>query len=216
MSDYNREQADAIRMAREHLAALPVHRAERLRREVQPYLGFRAEVDRFQQEYLVDLCTEKCFSSRTSACCGREGILTFFADVVINVLLSSEENINRLLTTLDEDRGGFNCVYLAESGCRWRLKPIVCAMFLCDHAREMVLAPNDALSRRWEELRREELRYTRPTQPVLFDDVERYFLEVGCESPLMYLHRSPGLLRLKAKHGVGVQPGRVPATASGC
>jgi hypothetical protein len=30
--------------------------------------------------------------------------------------------------------------------------------------------------------------------------LEALFIEAGFDSPLMYLHRSPGLLRLKARH----------------
>jgi len=40
-------------------------------------------------------------------------------------------------------------------------------------------------------------------ESTLHDELENFFIEAGCNSPLMYLHRSPGLLRLKAKHGLG-------------
>jgi hypothetical protein len=200
MSGYNRQQKDALLMVRRHLGDLSPPRREELRESIDPYLAFRREAARFQEEYFSSLCSQKCFSSRTSACCGREGILTFFADVVINVLLS----------TLDRDRGGWNCVYLDEAGCRWRLKPIVCEMFLCDEAREKVLGGSEDLALQWEDLRQRERLFTRPTQPVLFDDLEHLFIEAGFESPLMYFHRSPGLLRLKARHGLvtGEKPQR--------
>jgi hypothetical protein len=38
---------------------------------------------------------------------------------------------------------------------------------------------------------------------VLFDDLEAFFIDCGCTSPLMYLHNSPGLLRVKQKRGQG-------------
>jgi hypothetical protein len=203
MSGYNRQQKDALLMVRRHLGDLSPPRREELRESIDPYLAFRREAARFQEEYFSSLCSQKCFSSRTSACCGREGILTFFADVVINVLLSTEDEIDSLLSTLDRDRGGDNCVYLEEAGCRWHLKPIICEMFLCDEAREKVLGGSEDLALRWEDLRQRERPFTLPTQPVLFDDLESLFIEAGPESPLMYFHRSPGLLRLKAKHGLG-------------
>jgi len=164
-------------------------------------LEFRADVACYQKEHFADICSQKCFTSRTSACCGREGIITFFADIVINVLLSANEEIDKLLQTLKQDVGGFNCVYLSETGCLWRLKPIVCEMFLCDHAKKNILAENALLSRQWEGFSQKERLYTWPTRPVLFDELESFFMEAGFDSPLMYLHRSPGLLRLKAKHG---------------
>ena len=65
----------------------------------------------------------------------------------------------------------------------------------------------------WEEFRQEERLYTWPAKPVLFDELEIIFIEAGFDSPLMYLNRSPGLLRLKAKHGLLSQTS-VKATGS--
>ncbi len=146
------------------------------------------------------MCTEKCFTSQTNACCGRDGIATFFADVVINALLSTAEEVDALLRKLSKDPGGFKCVYLTEKGCLWRLKPIVCEMFLCEHAKDTVLGKDDTLRDHWERLRRREKRYTWPSRPVLFDELEEMFIRAGFDSPLMYFHRGPGLLQVKAKH----------------
>ncbi len=35
-----------------------------------------------------------------------------------------------------------------------------------------------------------------------FDMIEAYFIAAGCFSSLMYLHNSPGLLRVKRKAGI--------------
>jgi len=59
------------------------------------------------------------------------------------------------------------------------------------------------LEHRWQKLQRQEKSFTKPDRPVLFDDLERFFIERGYESPLMFFHHSPGLLRLKKKHNVG-------------
>ena len=198
-SDYNQQQKDAILMVRRHLSALPLSELHHLKQRIQSYLRFREDVASFQQQHLADICSEKCFTSQTSACCGREGIATFFADVVINVLLSTDKDADKLLDALDLDTGGFNCVYLNETGCLWRCKPIVCEMFLCDHVKNSVLAAEKSLQSQWEKLRRQERLYTWPTRPVLFDELEDFFIQAGFDSPLMYLHKSPGLLRLKAK-----------------
>lgn len=199
LSPYNQQQRDAILMVRNYLLCLPPSQLGWLKQRIRSYLKFRKVVASFQEEHFADICSQKCFTSRTSACCGREGIITFFADVVINVLLSTEHEIDKILEALEKDTGGFNCVYLNEGGCLWRCKPIVCEMFLCEHAKNSVLADNENLTSEWQVLRQRERRYTWPTRPVLFDELEDLFLRAGFDSPLMYLHKSPGLLRLKAK-----------------
>ena len=202
LSPYNQQQKEALLMVRQHLFGLPLSQLHRLKQRIRSYLGFREAVASFQKMHFADLCSEKCFTSYTSACCGREGIITFFADVVVNVLLSTQEEIDVLLDILDTDTGGLNCVYLNNTGCLWRAKPIVCEMFLCEHAKNLVLDNNKALKSQWETFRQRERRYTWPTRPVLFDELEDCFIDAGFDSPLMYLHRSPGLLRLKARHGL--------------
>jgi len=203
MSEYNRDQWEALLMVQRYLAGLPASAIERLREAVEPYLQFRSEVSLFQRLFFSEICTQACFTTRQSACCNRDGIATFFADVVINALSSSEEDLNHIKTALVNDPGGFKCVYLVEKGCVWRLKPIVCEMFLCDRARETVLAKNKALNDRWEGLLLKEKLFTWPDKPILFDDLEELFLEAGLKSPLMYCHLSPGLLRVKAKRRRG-------------
>jgi hypothetical protein len=188
---------EAFLMARRYLGSISPSRKNRIKEWVRAYLKFRGETAQFQKQHFSEMCTYKCFTSQTSACCGREGIATFFADVVINVLLSSPREVDDILETLAHDRGGLNCVYLTEQGCLWRLKPIVCEMFLCKQAKDCVLKGNSTLGVQWEKLRRRERRYTWPSRPVLFDRLEELFIRSGFQSPLMYLHRSPGLLRIK-------------------
>jgi hypothetical protein len=199
MREYNRDQFDTIVMVQRHLGERSRSYIGQLKRRIRPYLKFRGDVADFQKQCFSEVCSQKCFTSRTSACCGRDGIATFFADVVINVLISSEEEVNTLLQTLSNDPGGFKCVYLTERGCRWRLKPIVCEMFLCDHAKESVLEKDNALQGHWKKLRQREKRYTWPNRRVLFDELEEVYIQAGLQSPLMYFHRSPGLLRMKAQ-----------------
>ena len=201
-SRYNEDQRSALLTAREGLERIDPARRREVERAVAPYLSFREEVARFQSAHFSGVCTGRCFTDGTSACCGREGILTFFADVVLNLMVSGRGAADLLLTALAQDRGGSGCVYLSRGGCLWGLKPIVCEMFLCDEAKEKVLAPEPALERRWEELRSREKDFTLPVRPVLFDALEELFIEAGHDSPLMYFHKSPGLVRLKKKHGV--------------
>ncbi len=203
ISEYNQQQKDAILMVSNYLSHLPASKLRWFKQRINSYVQFRKAVNSFQEAHFSDICSQKCFTSRTSACCGREGIITFFADVVINVLLSTDKQIDTLLKILERDTGGFNCVYLNENGCTWLCKPIVCEMFLCEAAKNSVLADSESLASQWALFRRRERMYTWPTRPVLFDEFEGFFLNGGFDSPLMYLHKSPGLLRLKAKHGLG-------------
>ncbi|UCF82767.1 MAG: hypothetical protein JSV50_16465 [Desulfobacteraceae bacterium] len=196
-SEYNRDQIEAFAMVRQYLRSLSRSRSSQIKQWIKPYLRFRDDVAGFQRQHFSEICTQKCFTSQTSACCNREGIATFFADVVINVLLSSDREVDALLDILSQDRGGFKCVYLTENGCLWRLKPIVCEMFLCKHAKDAVLENNDVLGTQWEKFRRRERRYTWPSRPVLFDKLEELFIRAGFDNPLMYFHHSPGLLRVK-------------------
>ena len=205
LSEYNQQQKDAIIMVRQHLSHLPTSKLRWLNRRIKSYVQFRKAVNFFQEKHLSNICSQKCFTNSMSACCGREGIITFFADVVINLLLSTNKQIDTLLEILERDTGGFNCVYLNENGCLWLCKPIVCEMFLCDTAKNSVLAESESLATQWARLRRRERMYTWPTRPVLFDELEAFFLNGGFDSPLMYLHKSPGLLRLKARHGSEVR-----------
>jgi hypothetical protein len=201
MSEYNQQQIEAFMMVRQYLQGLSRSRIGQIKRRIRNYIRFRFDVAEFQALHFSEICTHKCFTSQTSACCGREGIATFFADVVINVLLSSQGEVDAVMQAIFTDRGGFKCVYLTGDGCVWRLKPIVCEMFLCRQAKETVFSTNDALRNRWERLRRRERRYTWPSRPVLFDELEELFIRAGYDSPLMYLHNSPGLLRVKERSG---------------
>ena len=197
-SPYNKEQLDAIKIIREHLDACQNFEIESLKARLKTYLAFRRQTAEFQDRHMSEICNHNCFTSWTSACCGREGIMTFFADVVINILLSSKEEIETLTQTLISDIGGTKCVYLSnEKGCLWHLKPIVCEMFLCDQAKKTVLETDDQLKLEWEKLRKKEKDFTWPDKPVLFDEIEEIFINAGLDSPLMYFHKSPGLLRVK-------------------
>ncbi|NJL59913.1 MAG: hypothetical protein HC887_10000 [Desulfobacteraceae bacterium] len=117
--------------------------------------------------------------------------------MIINALMSDKQEISRLFEVLMQPDYGFKCVYLGEHGCLWKIKPIVCEMFLCDSAQDKVFGQHPELKQKWEVLKQHQKRFTWPDKPVLFDMLEEYFLDIGCSSPLMYLHNSPGLLRIK-------------------
>jgi hypothetical protein len=207
MTEYNREQLEAIGLVRNHLKTSSSPELSRLRRRIRSYLRFRKETDQFLQRYFSGVCTHKCYQDHHSACCGREGITTFFADVVINVLVSSDEEIDRLVQALQAPNIGLKCVYLGKKGCLWRIKPIVCEMFLCKDARETVFGKALKAHARWKRLRWREKRYTWPDHPILFDDLETVFIQAGHDSSLMYFHNSPGLLRVKSQAMRGGKPG---------
>jgi hypothetical protein len=197
MSEYNQEQYESLSMVRRHLATLGAQKIQNLKATLRDYLEFRRNVDALLNEHFAEICSQNCYRSRLSACCSREGIITFFADVVINALNASAAEIETMLKVLQQSNAGYKCVYLGEQGCMWRVKPIVCEMFLCERAQQGVFQEKPTLQGQWDELNRRKKRFTWPDRPVLFDDLEKYFMDAGYTSPLMYLHNSPGLLRVK-------------------
>lgn len=196
-SEYNREQAEAITIVKDHLKTLSPSALANLKARIKNYLGFRKDVDRFLRRHFSSLCTETCYQDHYSACCSYEGIITFFADVVINVMVSPDEEVDGLLQVLSLANLGPKCVYLGKRGCLWRVKPMVCEMFLCEPAKKKVFDKEPEAVRTWEKLKHRQKRYTWPNRPVLFDDLESYFIEKGYYSSLMYCHNSPGLLKVK-------------------
>jgi hypothetical protein len=202
MSDYQVEQMEALSLVRLHLKTLSRSEKEKLRALIAGYLEFRREVDRFLDARFGRVCDRSCYQSRLSACCSREGIITFFADVVINLLLSEEAEVEALVKVLNAENTGFKCAYLGPAGCLWRVKPIVCQMFLCEPAKARVFSEHPEAEADWQKLECRRKEFTWPDRPVLFDAIEKYFIAAGCASPLMYLHQSPGLLRVKRKAGI--------------
>ena len=197
MSSYQKEQLDTLNMVWRHLETIDEGEKQRLILKISDYRMFRSTVDAFLGEHFKTVCTLKCYQSHVSACCSREGIIAFFADVVVNVLVSEASEIEVLSKTLMKTNTGYKCIYLSDHGCMWRIKPIICEMFLCDSAEEAVFKRNPSAKRFWQELKQREKLYRWPDRPVLFDDLEKYFIAAGYSSPLMYLHNSPGLLRIK-------------------
>jgi putative NADH-flavin reductase len=148
------------------------------------------------------ICTDICFRSRTSACCSKDGIITFFADAVINALNATDKQQQQLMAVLEQVNTGHRCVYLGEAGCLWTVRPVVCAMYLCDRATKAVFDEAPEARATWERLREQEKRFNWPDRPVLFDHLERVFLDMEYRSTLMHLNLSPGLLRVKQNAGL--------------
>lgn len=203
MNEYQSEQFETFDMVYKLISALSAQEKDRLNAMISDYLAFRKKTTEFLDVHFGEICTEKCYQSRLSACCSREGIITFFADIIINVLVSAEEDIEILLNILKLPNEGYKCIYLGDQGCLWEIKPIVCEMFLCDSAKKKVFENHPGCETIWDDLKKQEKRFTWPDRPVLFDMLEEYFLDAGCSSPLMYLHNSPGLLRVKQNAAAG-------------
>lgn len=201
-SSYQSEQLQALCLVRKHLATIPSVERDRLQAQIADYMAFRRRVDDYLDSAFGAVCSATCYRSRLSACCSREGIVTFFADVAINQLHSDEREIDQLVNALQTENTGLKCVYLGQEGCLWRVKPIVCQMFLCDPAKAKVFGSRPNLKSQWADFERERKLFTWPDRPVLFDLLEAYFISIGCSSSLMYLHQSPGLLRVKRRAGL--------------
>lgn len=203
MNSYQVEQAEAQTMVQRHLRRISGSQTKGLLAQISKYLAFREDVDRFLDEHFKHVCTQKCYQDQRSACCSRDGIITFFADVVVNALVSVNPEIDALTAAIQRPRNELKCIYLGEGGCRWRVKPIVCEMFLCRPAQEEVFGRSPEAEKIWHTLQERRKRFTWPDRPVLFDDLERFFIDAGYLSPLMYLHNSPGLLRIKRRASGG-------------
>jgi len=197
VTPYQTEQLQTLRMVRCYLAQISEAERKTLKECLADYLTFRDAVDAFQVNYFRDICNRKCYQSKLSACCSRDGIIIFFADVIINALMAGPAALERLQDVLTHPHEGFKCVFLEHEGCLWRIKPIVCEMFLCDAAEKAVLKENPVARKRWDALGRQKKDYTWPDRPVLFDTLEQICIDAGYTSPLMFLHNSPGLLRVK-------------------
>lgn len=202
MSNYRQEQLDSQKMVLRYLEQAAEVERGRLKRLCADYRGLRKKVRLFQERHLQTICTEACFQDQKSACCNKDGIITFFADLVVNALFSPPQALANLVGALQTGRDDMKCVYLGTDGCRWHIKPIVCEMFLCDRALEGMKVVDPKAAATWQTLVAEAKRFRWPDRPVLFDVIESRFLAAGLCSPLMYLHNSPGLVRIKRKAGL--------------
>lgn len=184
-------------MVRRHFEKPDAAEIEKIKTEIADYLRFRNGLAHFLDEHFKTVCTQKCYQNRLSACCSRDGIITFFADTAINVLLSEKQNLDRMEHAISNPANEFKCIYLSDTGCLWQIKPVVCEFFLCDEAENKAFNGNPEALKQWEEFKSGKQTFTWPDRPVLFEHIESYFMERGCRSPLMYLHNSPGLVRIR-------------------
>jgi hypothetical protein len=202
MNEYQQEQLEALMTTRQGLTRLDEPARQQLNDAIRDYLTFRKTVDGFLHQHFSDVCNLTCYRNRTSACCSKDGIITFFADTVINALVATPRQVERLERALGRTNTGHRCIYLADHGCLWTVRPVVCAMFLCDRAMRTVFAAAPQAEPQWEALRRQEKAFKWPDRPVLFDYLEQVFIDMGLHSTLMHLHLSPGLLRIKRQSGL--------------
>ncbi|KJS30407.1 MAG: hypothetical protein VR64_17135 [Desulfatitalea sp. BRH_c12] len=207
MNDYQQEQWDALLKARLGLTRLSSVDIDALMVAIDIYMAFRHQVDDFQSVHFTDQCTRSCFENHRSACCSKDGIVTFWGDVVINTLLSSTAQGSTLDHCLSVPAYADKCTYLGPQGCQWQVRPLMCAMFVCDPVKASVLLPGNDAQRRWEQLqeRAKQFRWPDQPEPVLFDRLETCFLKIGIQSSLMYINQSPGLLSIKRKSGCAEQ-----------
>jgi hypothetical protein len=197
ISQYNKEQLDTSILIKDYIESRSFLQKEALRNQLKDYLIFRDNAALFFEDNFSNICHQKCYKNSVSACCTREGIITFFADMVINMMVSTPNQINNILKKLKSPQKDNKCVYLEKTGCIWQIKPIVCEMFLCEPAKKQVFFQKPRLKKEWEMLKLQEKQFKWPDKPVLFDELETIFISDGFSSPLMYFHNTPGLLRIK-------------------
>ncbi len=194
---YNAGQWKGFKAILEAVSKMGHREIHSLKETAKPYLRFREELDAFQRHHTEAHCTQACHEAKLAACCGFESIYTFFADQVLTVLFSNDNEIDDLLHVLEKPNRTKNCVYLGPAGCIWRVRPISCAMFFCDNVKSKILQGTPGVQETWEQFRKREKAFTWPDRWVLFDHLEKHFMERGVDTPFMYFHKSPGLLRVK-------------------
>lgn len=199
LNTYQKEQLDALHQVQNALMQMDTKTKNRLLVDFKSYLDFREEVDRYLDEHLSSYCAQACFKSQTSACCSKDGIITFWADMVINACCCTNDELNMLISAVKQPQHPQKCVYLSSEGCLWTVRPLVCAMFVCDQLQADVINQDPNLSRVWERYRRQAKGFRWPDKPVLFDRLEEMFMDLGCQSPLMYINYSPALVQIKRK-----------------
>ena len=204
MNNYQKEQWDALTQIKHHLNKMGSEGVQSLEKSIVPYFHFRKALDVFLNKHFSEHCTESCFQSSVSACCSKDGIITFWADMVINACRSTPGQTAQLFNAVRRPLKSGKCIYLGPKGCYWRIRPLVCAMFLCDAAKEAVFPLNPEAQERWHHFEQTAKSFRWPDRPVLFDHIEHLFMAAGCRSSLMYLNTSPGLLRIKQLAGVSV------------
>jgi hypothetical protein len=89
MNAYQTEQLETLTLIRRQIESMGADGREILFAEIKDYLLFREQVANFLEAHFADICTQKCYQSRLSACCSKDGIITFFADMVVNTLASN-------------------------------------------------------------------------------------------------------------------------------
>jgi hypothetical protein len=202
LTPYQREQSDSLELAISYLKGLTPKDQDGLNAAIKSYLDFRVEVDAFLELNFSRYCTRSCYTTHTSACCSRDGIITFWADVLINANACDHQLLERLHHAIHHPLNRRKCIYLGPNGCLWRVRPLVCAMFLCDDALPKAFEDNPSAEQQWEAFQQRAKGFRWPDRPVLFDQLEKRCMAAGVDSPLMYLHSSPGLLRVKRRAGL--------------
>ena len=202
MNEYQHQQLDALDQVRSVIDSVSALWNGNLCDEIQSYLKYRRRLDGFLSRNFSRLCTRTCFESRRSACCSKDGIVTFWADVVLNVYRSNQSERIDLSAAIKRPLYPGKCIYLGKNGCLWKIRPLGCALFLCDQAQADVFSEHPDLGKEWEGFRQRAKRFRWPDRVVLFDQLEQVFLSAGCRSELMYINTSPGLRRIKKNAGL--------------
>ncbi len=204
MNTYQLEQIQALRIIRRHGDVVKDDETVRklqvkgfdLEAQLAGYLAFREDVGRFFGQWFEGICTARCYTSDLSACCAKDAILIFWGDLVVNSLLSTPAELDRLESAIRQPAWDARCIYLAPGGCSWRIKPIVCDMFLCADAEKKVFGMHPEAEAEWVDIEERKKGFTWPDRPVLFEVLEAIYIDAGCDSSLMHMHKSPGLQRL--------------------
>ena len=179
MSEYNTEQLETLRIVRQFLKSLSENETRFYKKQIEDYFLFRKKVSDFSRKNFSSICRAKCFENKLSACCTKEGIITYFADVFINAIHSDTSVLDNMESMLHNGGSSKNCVYLGNNGCIWLIKPIVCEMFFCDFLISEAEKDNPSIKKELEHLKLLQKNFTWPDKPVYFNTIEEVFIERG-------------------------------------
>ncbi len=96
MCEYNKEQLETLYIVRQYLSKQSQNKIETYKKDIESYSLFRKKISDFSSKNFSSLCREKCFDNGLSACCTKEGIITYFADVFVNAIYSTPDQLNKI------------------------------------------------------------------------------------------------------------------------
>jgi hypothetical protein len=201
-SSYQVEQLEALCLVRMHLNPCRAPSAIGCGRRSPTTWPFGAAWMTSCTANFGGVCSTTCYRSRLSACCSREGDCDLFrrrghqpAALRASARPTSSSGASGRKHRPEVRLPRAGRLPVARQTDRVPDVPV-----RSGQGESFRRSPRTASE--WADFEQERKLFTWPDRPVLFDLLEAYFISAGCSSSLMYLHQSPGLLRVKRQAGL--------------